>query len=61
MTARSDVVVMEDGGGRGGGRECSAGERHGEERGQDVEEGRWECRLGSRVRASRLQRQDETT
>jgi hypothetical protein len=38
------------GGGHGGGRECDVGERHGEERGWDAEEGRWECQLSSRCR-----------
>ena len=47
---RSDTVEMEDGGGRGGGRECGAGEQHGEERGRDAEEGHQERRLDNRCR-----------
>jgi hypothetical protein len=44
---RSDVVEMEDGGGRGGGRECGAGEWHEEERRWDTEESCKEHWLGS--------------
>jgi hypothetical protein len=45
---RLDAVEMEDGGERGGGGECDAGEWHGKERGRDEEEGCQERQFGGR-------------